>query len=98
MRPITKTVTGVGVSDWIPFDTYANPFNIGFGCVVTGTANYTVQHTFDDPASSPTAFDHPDIAAQTTSKDGNYAYPVRAIRLKINSGTGSVALTAIQGG
>ena len=101
MRPTTKTVTGVAASPWIPLDTYTNPFNVGFGVVVTGTATYTVQHTFDDVQNSavtPTAFDHPSVAAQTTNKDGNYAFPVRAIRLSVTASTGSVTLTVIQAG
>lgn len=104
MRPVTQTVTGVGVSAPIPWDNYISPFNIGFGVKVTGTVNYTVQHTFDDvqangytPASG-TWYNHPDVAAQTANADGNYAFPVTAIRLNVASGSGSATLTAIQAG
>ena len=40
--------TGTGSSDSIVMNTNATPFNVGFGVIVTGTVNYTVQHTFDD--------------------------------------------------
>ena len=57
--------TGTGSSDSIVMNTNATPFNVGFGVIVTGTVNYTVQHTFDDPASGFSVwFDHPTIASQ----------------------------------
>ena len=101
MRPTTKTVTGVATSAWIPLDRNANPFNIGFGAVVSGTVTYTVQHTFDnvqDSTVTPTVFDHPVVAGKTVNSDGNYAYPVRAIRLNVTAGTGTVTLTVMQAG
>lgn len=100
MRPVTKTVTGVGSSDWVKLDHKTAPFNVGLGCVVTGTATYTVQHTFDDVDSggAVVAFDHATIVGQTANKDGNYAFPVRAIRLTITVGDGSVTMTSIQAG
>lgn len=104
MQPTTKSVTGVGVSAPIPLDTYISPFNVGFGVAVTGTVTYTVQHTFDavlangyNPATG-TWYDHPDVASQTANADGNYAFPVTAIRLSVASGSGTAALTAIQAG
>lgn len=98
MLPASKAQTGVGSTEWIPCNLNLTPFNIGFGVVVSGTVNYTVEHTFDIPSGSPAVFPHPSVAAQTTNKDGNYAYPVRAIRLTVNSGTGTATLTAIQAG
>lgn len=104
MRPITKSVTGVGVSAPIPLDQYISPFNIGFGVKVSGTVTYTVQHTFDDvfaagytPASG-TWYDHPDVSGETANADGNYAFPVSAIRLSVSAGSGTATLTAIQAG
>lgn len=94
MRPITLAQTGVGATPWVPLSDKADIFNIGFGCVVSGSATYTIQHTFD----GTTAFDHPTVAAQTANKDGNYAFPVRAIRVNVTAGTGTVTLTAIQTG
>lgn len=108
MRPVTVTTSdasgGTVVSNPVPMDHYESPFNVGLGAVVTGTATYTVQHTFDDPfsatfvASSATWFDHASLAAKTTSSDGNYAFPVRAIRLEQTAGTGSVSLVIVQAG
>jgi hypothetical protein len=94
MRSVTLSQTGAGSTNGYVADSYISPFNIGFGVVVTGTVNYTVQHTFD----GTNWFAHPDIAAETTDQDGNYAFPVLQIRLTVNSGTGTAAMTLIQAG
>jgi hypothetical protein len=102
MRSITVTVTGAGSSAPIPMNLDTSPFNVGFG-VIPSSANYTVQHSFDNPlvegysAAAATWFNHPTIASQTTNQDGNYAFPVAAIRLTVNSGT-SATMTLIQAG
>jgi len=102
MRPQDITQTGTGITAWIPLNYRQSPFNVGFGAViVSGTATYTVQHTFDDvfdATVTPVAFDNSVVAAQTTNKDGNYAFPVRAIRLNVTAGVAPVVrLTALQG-
>ncbi len=80
-------------------NTNISPFNVGFGVIVTGTVNYTVQHTFDDPAVGfSTWFSHPTVANETTNMDGNYAFPVTGIKLLVNSGDGTATLKLIQAG
>lgn len=103
MRPTTVSVTGVDTSAVVVPDYISSPFNVGIGCTVTGTATYTVEHTFDDvfslnfnPATA-TWIANSGLTAKTTSTDGNYAFPVRGIRLKVTSGTGTVAMTVVQG-
>ena len=101
MRPITISRTGAGSTAAVPMDHYISPFNVGFGVVVTGSATYTVQHTFDnvfDSTVTPTWFNHPVIAAQTTNQDGNYAFPVTAIRLTVTAGAGTATMTLVQAG
>jgi hypothetical protein len=85
-------------------DQYLTPFNVGMGAVVvSGTPTYTVQHSFDNPLAvgynpaNATWFNHPSLAAQTANLDGNYAFPVAAIRLNV-TGTGVVNLTIAQAG
>jgi hypothetical protein len=98
MRRITETVTGVGTSPVLPMDFRAQVFNIGFGCEVTGTATYSVQHTFDDiynPAITPVWFNNAFVVAQTANMDGNYAFPVSALRLNVTAGTGSVTINIL---
>lgn len=90
---------GEGSTSPFVMNTNTNPFNVGFGVIVDGVVDYTVQHTFDDPAVGFTTwFDHPTIADQTDSLDGNYAFPVTGIRLTVNSGEGSATLKLIQAG
>lgn len=100
MRPIVIAQTGVGSSGAAPLDHYISPFNVGIGVVVTGTVNYTVQHTFDNvqAVDAPTWFNHSTLASQTGNLDGNYAYPVMAIKVLVNSGTGTATATIIQAG
>lgn len=103
MRPITITQTGTGATGWIPLDRQQAPFNVGIGCVLSGTATFTVQHTFDNllpptgTLGTVNAFPHPYISGVSSSTDGNYAFPVSGVRLTISSGTGAVTATILQG-
>lgn len=91
--------TGVGSSSALVMNTNQTPFNVGFGVVVTGTVNYTVQHTFDDPAVGfSTWFSHPTVASQAANADGNYAFPVTGIKVLVNSGSGTATLNLVQAG
>ena len=102
MRPQVITKSSAGTTAWIPLDYKQNPFNVGFGVTIgAGVLTYDVEHTFDDVFDStvtPTAFKNSTVVAQTTNKDGNYAFPVRAVRLNITAYTsGSATLTLLQG-
>jgi hypothetical protein len=100
MRPITVSKTGAGSTDVVVMDHHMNPFNVGMGVVVSGTVNYTVQHTFDNvvAGATPTWYNHPTLASLATTSDGNYAFPVTGIRLTVNSGAGTATLTILQAG
>jgi hypothetical protein len=96
MRPQVITQSSVAASAWIPLDYKQNPFQVSFGCVISGgPPTYTVEHTFDDilGGATATAFPHSSVAAQTTNKDGNYAFPITGIRINMTAGTGSVTMT-----
>lgn len=106
MRPIVYTLAATGNSAVAPMDYFISPANIALNVVVSGTVNYTVQYTFDnvfatgyDPSTGNWT-DHPFMTSKTITFDSNVAYPVRGIRLKVNSGTPtfSATLTIIQGG
>lgn len=102
MKPqTTATIASVTTSAVLPMDYKQAPFSVSFAVVVSGTLTYSVQHTFDDVFNSsvtPTWFDHSSIAAQTTNKDGNYAFPVRAVRLNVTAYTsGGATMTVLQG-
>lgn len=106
MRPVVTIANdgNSGVGPVIPIDQYTAPTNIALGVVVTGTVNYTVQHTYDNVFAANfnpgTAvwFNHPTLAAQTANADSNYAFPPRGVRIIRNSGTGSAQLTLVQSG
>ena len=101
-RIATISQTGVGSSTGYGPDRHRDPFNIGFGAVVDGTATYTIEHTFDEvmfPGSpAPVVFPHETLVDQTVNMDGNYAFPVAAIRVTITVGTGTVTVNLIQAG
>lgn len=100
MRPITVSQTGTGQSATVPMDRKLAPFAVGIGCVVSGTATFNVEHTFDniqDATVTPTWFINSGFSAKTANQDGNYTFPVRAIRLNVTAGTGTVTMTVIQG-
>lgn len=104
MRSKTLTTTdataGATTSEVYVADVHCNPFNIGIGCIVAGTVNFDIEHSFDDPQipASMIWFNHASIVAKTANTDGNYQFPVRAVRLVQNSGGGSVRAVIIQAG
>jgi hypothetical protein len=106
MRPIKVTVAdasgGAKNSNAAVLDYYGRP-EVSLQVVVTGTVNYTIQQTLDNPLTAGatiTWFNHPDanLVAQTVNRQGNYAYIPTAVRIVLNSGTGSVVLTVTQAG
>ena len=102
MRRKSITVTATGPSQWIPLDFRQAPFNVSVSAKInSGTATYTVEHTFDDVlgTSGPfTAYPHTSLVAQTANKDGNYAFPVEAVRINVTAGSSpNVTFTVIQG-
>lgn len=102
-KQITVAASSATTSGWIPLNQHKTPFNVGFGCVVTGTVSYKVEHTFDDvfdTSVTPTAFTHEDVSAASQNADGNYAFPVAAVRVvAVTAATGgTVTLTVRQAG
>ena len=101
MIPIVLSKTGAGSSTIAPLDMHGRP-EISLQIVVTGTVNYTVQQTLDNPFGTATLnwFDHPDVnlVSQTVNRQGNYAYVPRAVKLLVNSGSGTAVLTILQSG
>ena len=103
---LRKTLSIVSANDsdptataWFPLNQYAQPFNVSFGVSASETTPYwNIQHTFDDvqdPSITPSVFDHiggVSADAATTAKfDGNYAFPVAAVRLALISAATGVS-------
>jgi hypothetical protein len=80
-----------------------SPFNVGMGVKLSAGAvlTYTVEHTFDDiqdPTITPVPFSNSGLTSLSANDDGNYAFPVKAIRLTVDSYTGGDAtLLIVQG-
>lgn len=92
---------GVGSSAFVSLNYHAQPVNISVAAVVSGTINYTVQWTYDDPNKvTPTWWDDATAASKSANQVTVMNDPVFGSRVKINSFTapGSVTTTYIQAG
>ena len=96
----SNAASGAVYSNWVPMDTFKNPFLASVAVVVSGTVDYDVEHTFDDVLAgvTPTAFTNVDIDGSTGNEETVYDFPVKAVRLKQNSGSGSCVMTIVQAG
>ena len=104
---VSVGTTGVTSTRWVYFDSWSTG-TTALQCNVTGTVNYTVQSTLDDP-NSPT---NPVSAVNCVWVDSNDTAVVNSIatvqsnfvftpvygRVLMNSGTGTVATTFAQTG
>lgn len=102
---ITVGTNGVAGSSWIRFDDWApNQWSIQIN--VSGTVNYTVQTTLDDPndPGSPVAVPSvqwvnstdANLVSQTGVKYSAFTGAPRYARVLLNSGTGTVTATLLQ--
>ncbi len=98
---VTIGTSGIATSRPVFIDNWAFP-QIALQATVSGTVNYTVRQSLDDPqrvgVASVTWVNHPDTAlvAATATAQGNYAYPPQIVQLLLNSGTGTATLTINQ--
>lgn len=94
--------TALASTAWVPLDVLQTPFAVGVGvALVSGSANYDLEHTYDEiDTNTPTqvAYNNGTMAAKTASFDVGLTYPVKAVRLDINSHTsGVLRFTVLQG-
>jgi hypothetical protein len=104
---ITVGTNGIASSPWARMDEWANS-PISIQCNVTGTVNYTVQSTLDDPNSAtspvlPSAVNwintnDTGAVGAATSVQTNFLFIPTFVRVLLNSGTGTVGTTIIQAG
>lgn len=98
---------GVADSPWVRLDGWANP-SVTKACVASGTVNYTVEFSMDDP-NSPTDPVLPadmtwvndsdsNFVTATGTKAGSWAYVPVWVKCVLNSGTGTVTMTLQQSG
>lgn len=101
---ITASAGGTTYSPCYVPDFHQVPFGVSLLVTSNGSAAYTVQHTPSDPWTSnlsiPTNgawFNHAYIVDGATAQ-GNYAFPVRGIRMALAAATsGQATLYIIQG-
>lgn len=102
---VTVGTNGIASTPWVRLDEWASP-PIGIQCNATGTVSYTVQSTYDDP-NSPTNPVTPSAVTWINTSDANavnatgnvqtnYLFAPTFVRALLNSGSGSVAMKAIQ--
>ena len=95
--------TQSGYSDWLPMDIYTPNQVTTISATVSGTVNYDIQYTNEDPFDrtiTQTAVAHPATGGAFTGASTNQTHSsttlMRAIRYKINSGSGTIRLTITQ--
>lgn len=102
---VTVGTNGIASTPWVRLDEWASP-PVGIQCDVTGTVNYTVQSTYDDP-NSPTdpvlpaatnwiATNDTNAVGATGAVQTNFLFTPTFVRALLNSGTGSVVMKVIQ--
>lgn len=104
---LTIGTNGVGESPWVRLDEWALNAT-AVQCTVSGTVNYTVQQTLQDPNSptdpvAPSAMtwiSSPDtsVVGATTSQQSYYIATPLWTKVLLNSGSGSVTAVFAQGG
>lgn len=110
MRPIILTVgpnASAATRVMARMDDWASP-NISIQCTVSGTVNYTVQSSLDDPndPTNPVApasmtwvsSSDTNVVGATSTQQTNYFFIPRFISVLLNSGTGTVTTTILQAG
>jgi hypothetical protein len=113
---VTLGTSGIASSPWkISNSPQFGPVEYAFQVIVTGTINWTIEVTLDNPndnsnvmgsqalgnpAVPPTPFPTgvATLTAQTASGLAWFTDPIRAWRATLNSGTGSIAVRAIEAG
>jgi len=97
---VTVGTSAIGSSQWFAIDTNADPINVGIAVVVSGTINYTVEYTYDDPnvIALPTVFNISggSLTAKTATADSqpnSFNFPCWGIRLTVNSSTSPATAT-----
>lgn len=98
---------GLGSSQWYMVNQHTTPINLGVAVVVSGTINFTVEYTYDDPnnpftGTFPTVFSQTAMASKTANTDAaaTFDFPIFAIRLTQNSFTNpaTASMIVIQAG
>jgi len=92
-----------GYSQWIPMDIYSRNQVTTVSATVSGTVDYSIQYTNENPFDHSfvhQAVPHPASGGAFTNASTSQTHStttlMRALRYKINSGSGSIRLTITQ--
>ena len=90
-----------GYTAWLPLDVYTPNQVTNISAKTSGTVNYSVEYTNENPFDNSIqqlAVPHPNasLTAATGDEIQFTTTLMRAVRLKINSGNGSVRFTVVQ--
>lgn len=100
---VTVGTNGIAGSQWVRFDDFSATSQATIAAIVSGTVNYDIQTSMDDPnkTASPTpaasmswlASLDTAVVGATASKSSYFAYSPIYARVLLNSGSGSVTAT-----
>lgn len=102
---VTVGTNGVAESQWVRFDDYAANAQTTIAAVVSGTVNYDIQTSMDDPNDYASAiYQNPSgatwiasldtaVVGATATKSSYFTYTPLWARVLLNSGTGTVTVT-----
>ena len=99
---VTAGTSSVGSTLPHVLDTMTNPSNVVIAAELTGTANFTVEASYDDLGpdwninATPPVYFATSISAASANAAGNITPGANLVRLTINSGQGTVNLKVIQ--
>jgi hypothetical protein len=102
---VTVGTAATAYSPWVRFDDFG-PSTVAIQATASGTVNYTIQTSLDDPndstnpvsATSMTWVSSSDtnVVSATATQQSNFLFAPKYARVFLNSGTGSVKTTFIQ--
>ena len=100
---VTLGTNGIADSPWVRFDDYGAHSQTTIAAIVTGAVNYDIETSMDDDNDIGSVYwqnpagmnwlDDVTNSALTASKATFFAYTPLWARIKLNSGTGTVAAT-----
>lgn len=98
-KQLTQSQTGVGASGEILFKNVSNDdFAMLINAYVTGTVTYDIEYTMDDVAIGSASWIALGDTDRAASSDDSFYFPVRAVRVNVKTGTGTVKLMVVYRG